>query len=237
MATETCLAIGTGTAVGAPGFAAASQLTECNKVEQHLPSASPRSLPQCLVLYFTLEIITILQQVHLCGVIHGDIKPGNILIVDLPSQTGFLDRFAEQGPSCLQLIDFGCAIDMSRLPPDSKFMYLLTTEEFVCTEVRDSRQWSFQVDWFGLLGCVHMLLFGHYMKVEKKPDDTWGIHHEFKRYWQKDLWNRLFSTLLNVPSSSEMPDMTPFVLEIQNLLRHKSRAHSVLIEARRAKSF
>ncbi|KAL1472399.1 hypothetical protein MTO96_023032 [Rhipicephalus appendiculatus] len=203
------------------------------KFKQHCRS----SVPECLVLYFALEFITILQQVHLCGIIHADIKPDNILIVDLPSKAGFLDSFSEQGPSCLQLIDFGRAIDMSQLPPGTAFTYVVTTEGFVCTEMRDGRQWTFQTDWFGLLGCLHVLLFGHYMEVEKRADDTWGIRNKFKRYWQQDLWNRLFSTLLNIPSCSELPDLTPFVLEIQSLLRNKSRAHSVVVEALRAKNF
>ncbi|KAH7932494.1 hypothetical protein HPB51_029261 [Rhipicephalus microplus] len=195
------------------------------------------SVPECLVLYFALEFITILQQVHLCGIIHADIKPDNVLIIDLPSKAGFLDSFSEQGPSCLQLIDFGRAIDMSQLPPGTAFSYVVTTEGFVCTEMRDNRQWTFQTDWFGLLGCLHVLLFGHYMEIEKRSDGTWGIRNKFKRYWQQDLWNRLFSTLLNIPSCSELPDLMPFVLEIQSLLRNKSRAHSVVVEALRAKNF
>ncbi|KAL3226284.1 hypothetical protein MRX96_025190 [Rhipicephalus microplus] len=204
-----------------------------NRFKEHCRS----SVPECLVLYFALELITILQQVHLCGIIHADIKPENILIVDFPSKTGFLDTLSEQGPSCLQLKEFGRAIDMSQLPPGSAFTHVVTTEGFVCPEMRDSRQWTFQTDWFGLLGCLHVLLFGHYMEVEKSSDDTWRIRNKFKRYWQQDLWNRLFSTLLNIPSCSEMPDLTPFGLEIQSLLRNKSRARNVVVEALRAKNF
>ncbi|XP_075724050.1 uncharacterized protein LOC142766096 [Rhipicephalus microplus] len=204
-----------------------------NRFKEHCRS----SVPECLVLYFALELITILQQVHLCGIIHADIKPENILIVDFPSKTGFLDTLSEQGPSCLQLKEFGRAIDMRQLPPGSAFTHVVTTEGFVCPEMRDSRQWTFQTDWFGLLGCLHVLLFGHYMEVEKSSDDTWRIRNKFKRYWQQDLWNRLFSTLLNIPSCSEMPDLTPFGLEIQSLLRNKSRARNVVVEALRAKNF
>nr|XP_037290278.1 LOW QUALITY PROTEIN: mitotic checkpoint serine/threonine-protein kinase bub-1-like [Rhipicephalus microplus] len=211
------------------------------------------SVPECLVLYFALEFITILQQVHLCGIIHADIKPDNVLIIDLPSKAGFLDSFSpqgrlhiiildsfsEQGPSCLQLIDFGRAIDMSQLPPGTAFSYVVTTEGFVCTEMRDNRQWTFQTDWdwFGLLGCLHVLLFGHYMEIEKRFDSIWGIRNKFKRYWQQDVWNRLFSNLLNNPSCSELPDLMPFVLEIKSLLRYKSCAHSVVVEALRTKNF
>ncbi|XP_070378766.1 mitotic checkpoint serine/threonine-protein kinase BUB1-like isoform X3 [Dermacentor albipictus] len=195
-----------------------------------------RCIPECLVLYFALELITTLQQVHLCGIIHADVKPDNVVITDLPSKAGFLDRFTEQGTRCLQLIDFGRAIDMSQLPPGTTFTNTVTTDGFVCTEMRDGRPWTFQTDWFGLLGCLHVLLFGDYMEIEKMPTGAWSIRHKFKRYWQQDLWNRLFSTLLNIPSCSILPDLAPFALEIQSLLRNRSRAHDVVVEALRAKN-
>ncbi|KAH7986341.1 hypothetical protein HPB49_026017 [Dermacentor silvarum] len=102
-------------------------------------------IPECLVLYFALELLTTLQRVHMCGIIHADLKPENVLIVDFPYKAGFLDRFTEQGASCLQLIDFGHAIDMSQLPPGTTFTCAVTTAGFVCTEMRDSRPWTFQV--------------------------------------------------------------------------------------------
>ncbi|KAH7964140.1 hypothetical protein HPB51_027620 [Rhipicephalus microplus] len=79
--------------------------------------------------------------------------------------------------------------------------------------------------------------FGHYMEIEKRFDSIWGIRNKFKRYWQQDVWNRLFSNLLNNPSCSELPDLMPFVLEIKSLLRYKSCAHSVVVEALRTKNF
>ncbi|XP_049516609.1 uncharacterized protein LOC119437522 isoform X5 [Dermacentor silvarum] len=69
-----------------------------------------------------------------------------------------------------------------------------------------------QTDWFDLQGCLHVLLFGDCMEVEKMPNSTWSIRRKFKRYWQQDLWNRLFSTLLSIPSCSELPDITSIAL-------------------------
>ncbi|XP_049516605.1 uncharacterized protein LOC119437522 isoform X2 [Dermacentor silvarum] len=117
-----------------------------------------------------------------------------------------------QGASCLQLIDFGRAVDMSQLPPGTTFTYVVKTDGFVCTEMCNSRPWTLQTDWFDLQGCLHVLLFGDCMEVEKMPNSTWSIRRKFKRYWQQDLWNRLFSTLLSIPSCSELPDITSIAL-------------------------
>ncbi|XP_049519142.1 mitotic checkpoint serine/threonine-protein kinase BUB1-like [Dermacentor silvarum] len=125
---------------------------------------------------------------------------------------------------------------MSQLPPGTTFTCAVTTAGFVCTEMRDSRPWTFQTDWFGLLGCLHLLLFGHCMEVEKTPNGSWCIRRKFTRYWQQDLWNRLFATLLNIPSCLELPDVTQFSLEIQSLLQKKSCANDVVLESLKAKN-
>ncbi|XP_075534269.1 uncharacterized protein LOC142568069 isoform X2 [Dermacentor variabilis] len=48
-------------------------------------------IPECLVLYFAFELITALQQVHLCGIIHADVKPDNVVIIDLLTGLAFWD--------------------------------------------------------------------------------------------------------------------------------------------------
>ncbi|XP_077544522.1 uncharacterized protein LOC144156844 [Haemaphysalis longicornis] len=194
------------------------------------------AVPECLVLYLALELITAVDQVHTCGVIHADIKPDNVLLQDLPSEAGFLDRFGENGVECIKLNDFGRAIDMTALPTGTSFTQVIETDSFKCTEMLSGRPWTFQVDWFGVLGCLHVLLFGEYMAVQLLADGRWAPRLRFKRYWQQDLWTRLFSELLNIPSCAEQPDVTPFLLEIKNLLLKRSRAHDVVMEALRAKN-
>lgn len=205
-------------------------------VSRYRSGGKGSGVPECLVLYLALELITAVDQVHTCGVIHADIKPDNVLVQDLPSEAGFLDRFGEAGVNCIRLIDFGRAIDMTALPEGTTFNRVIETDGFQSTEMLSGRPWTFQVDWFGVLGCLHVLLFGEYMAVEQLPDGRWAPRLRFKRYWQQDLWTRLFSELLNIPSCAEQPDVTPFVLEIKNLLLKRSRAHDVVMEALRAKN-
>lgn len=195
-----------------------------------------QGVPECLVLYFALELFITLDQVHSCEIIHADIKPDNILVINFPSEPGFLQRFMEHSTSCVQLIDFGRSIDMCQLPPGTTFTRVVETDGFACTEMRDGRPWTYQTDWYGLLSCLHVLLFGEYMEVEKLSNGAWGIQKKFKRYWQQDLWSRIFSTLLNIPSCMEQPDVTPFAIEIQALLQDKLRAQNVVLEALRAKN-
>lgn len=42
-----------------------------------------KSMPELLVLYFTLELLLALYQMHQCNIIHGDLKPDNVVVCDL----------------------------------------------------------------------------------------------------------------------------------------------------------
>jgi checkpoint serine/threonine-protein kinase len=77
--------------------------------------------------------------------------------------------------------------------------------------MEENREWKFQIDTFGLLGTIHTMLFGDYMKIKKKVIDGIkinSIENSFKRYWQVDLWKNLFHTLLNVKNCNSNPSLS-----------------------------
>lgn len=77
-----------------------------------------------LVLYFVIEVICILENIHATGFIHADIKPDNFLVTDVPKinyNATTAEQMFEGCPSSLQLIDFGRAIDMKILPQGTTF--------------------------------------------------------------------------------------------------------------------
>lgn len=142
-------------------------------------------LKEGLVIYLTLQMLQIIQTLHQIKIIHADIKPDNFLVFVLPDNT-----------IGLQLIDFGCSIDMSLLPPSTAFTRRVTTEDFVCCEMLDSIPWNYHTDMFCVAATTHVLLFDSYIKL-KKQDEIWSITTRFPRYYKVDLWNMFFSTLLN----------------------------------------
>jgi checkpoint serine/threonine-protein kinase len=42
-----------------------------------------KQFPKSLVAYYSLELIQIMQQIHKCQIIHADLKPDNVLILNL----------------------------------------------------------------------------------------------------------------------------------------------------------
>ncbi|XP_056638959.1 mitotic checkpoint serine/threonine-protein kinase BUB1 beta-like isoform X1 [Diorhabda sublineata] len=144
-----------------------------------------KSMKECLVIYFCKEMLQIIQAMHHVRIIHADIKPDNFLVFVGPDNT-----------VGLQLIDFGCSIDMTLFPSNATFNRRVTTEDFVCCEMLDGRPWNYHTDLFCIAASAHVLLFDSYIKLQKR-DNLWSIQQRFPRYLKVDLWNMFFSSLLN----------------------------------------
>ncbi|XP_063883652.1 uncharacterized protein LOC135112755 [Scylla paramamosain] len=166
-----------------------------------------KTMPEDIAMFFMIEILSILEAVHNCNIIHADIKPDNFLVQAIPESNTSDDIFTE-GPTCLKLIDFGRSIDMKAFPEGTTFTEVVTTEKFTCCEMRDGRPWTYQTDYFGAAAIAHLFLFGTYMDLKKTKSGKWDIMGVFKRYWKKNLWENIFSTLLNVPSCSALPNLS-----------------------------
>ncbi|OAA62610.1 checkpoint protein kinase [Niveomyces insectorum RCEF 264] len=87
--------------------------------------------------------------------------------------------------------------------------------------MREGRPWTWQIDYHGLAGALHCLLFGKYMETvrcdqtlgggggaigglglgmataERGPIKRYRIRETLKRYWQTDIWAEAFDLLLN----------------------------------------
>lgn len=175
-------------------------------------------LPEEIVVFFMIEVISIIEALHKCRIIHADVKPDNFLVRDVPSiniSATTPEEMFESSPDSLKLIDFGRSIDMELLPEGTTFTEKVTTEGFTCCEMMDRRPWTYQTDLYGIAAIAYCFLFGSYMEVKKGPSGKWELKGvTMKRYWKKDLWQSVFSTLLNVPSCSALPSLSKLKQEM-----------------------
>ncbi|KAK2582113.1 hypothetical protein KPH14_004485 [Odynerus spinipes] len=159
--------------------------------------ATGKPLIEALAIFFTIEMLQIVEHLHKCQIIHGDIKPDNFLLMRLPT---------EDVRPTIQLIDFGCSIDMSLLPEKTTFTHVIKTEEFTCIEMQTGRPWTYQTDLYCLAATSHCLLFGNYMRVSN-VGDHWFINSKLPRYAKKAAWEPFFTELLNIESCEKLPDL------------------------------
>ena len=194
-------------------------------------------LDELLVMFFTIELLRLLEGLHGAGLIHGDLKIDNLLVrlEDVPPAAagnggggdgggggGWAAQYDPTGAGGwsskgIKLIDFGRAIDTRMFPRGQAFVAEWATDARDCIEMRDGRPWTYQADYFGLAGIVYCMLYGKYIEsssivhvtprhgggrgAEQQQQQLSGPRYKlataFKRYWQADLWTRLFDILLN----------------------------------------
>ena len=193
------------------------------------------SLDELLAVFFSIELLRLVESLHSVGFIHGDLKIDNCLLrlEDVPggvsAWSSSYQPSGEGGWACkgLRIIDFGRAIDTRLFPNGQQYLADWKTDDRDCFEVRENKPWTYQTDYFGLAGIIYCMLFGKYIQssaISTTPSDGHGhgtrckISTPFKRYWQTGLWSRLFDILLN--SSFVRPDgslpLCPELAELRN---------------------
>jgi checkpoint serine/threonine-protein kinase len=103
---------------------------------------------ECIAMYFTIEMLHILEKLKNSNIIHCDIKPDNFLIQrkpELSESTGSAEEMFKLVKPTLQMIDFGVSIDMSLFHEGQNFKYKYDKMDNRCPEMLEDKQWSYQV--------------------------------------------------------------------------------------------
>jgi checkpoint serine/threonine-protein kinase len=193
-----------------------------NLAREDAPSGG---MDEILAMWCTVELLRTVEALHARGLIHGDLKADNILVrLDDPgvemdwSPTYWANGAHGWDSKGVCLIDFGRGIDMRHFKPDVGFLADWKTTDADCSEMRELRPWTYQIDYYGLAGIIHSLLFGKYMETinDKQPgaatalgsasSKSYRIRETLKRYWQTDIWASAFDLLLNPLSHLEQEE-------------------------------
>ncbi|XP_055606747.1 uncharacterized protein LOC129754614 [Uranotaenia lowii] len=169
-------------------------LDVCNLIKR----TTNKNVDEFIAMIITTQILSIIDHLHSCMIIHADIKPDNFLLMTPINMDSSIP--------CVQLIDFGVSIDLKLFRPNTTFTKVVTTECFTCIEMIEKRPWTFQPDLYGVAGTTHVMLFGKYMEVEKDIIN-WHIKTRMPRYFRKHVWDHYFGALLNIRDCNEMPNL------------------------------
>lgn len=170
-----------------------------------------------IVAFIGSQIANILKYVHKANIIHTDIKPDNFLICDLLTEDAPKHQFMKP---FVKLIDWGRGIDMTHFQKQT-FTGRAGTESFDCIEMREGRPWTYQTDFFGYAGTMHVLMFGNYMKYfYHEPTEMYTTTESVKsRYPLSSVWKNIFKQCLNIPDCEHFPDWNNIVEELENKLQ------------------
>ncbi|KAI5789116.1 Mad3/BUB1 homology region 1-domain-containing protein [Geopyxis carbonaria] len=167
-------------------------------------------MDESLVMFLTIELLRTIEELHVNGIIHGDLKADNCLIrFNSLSDSEWTSRYHNDGSGGwsqkgVSFIDFGRGIDMTLFAPHVQFVADWKTDQQDCAEMQEMRPWTYQVDYHGLASIIHSMLFGKYIETVAERSSSVGgatnhykIMSPFKRYWQQELWTETFDMLLN----------------------------------------
>ncbi|XP_077192054.1 mitotic checkpoint serine/threonine-protein kinase BUB1 [Paroedura picta] len=171
-------------------------------------------MPQALVIYFAIKILHMVEELHKCRIIHGDVKPDNFIFGEmfLDDDTCDVDSMSHG----LTIIDLGQSIDMNLFPEGTVFTGKCETSGFQCVEMLACKPWNYQTDYFGIAGTVYCLLFGTYMKV-RNEEGVWKPEGIFRRVPHAEFWSDFFHTLLNIPDCSHLPSLGALRARLRDL--------------------
>jgi len=174
-------------------------------------------MDELLVIHYIIDIMKIVESLHSIGIIHGDIKPDNFLLL-MNCNSG------NETSEGLRLIDFGKSVDTRLYPNGCVFTGNGQADGFRCIENQTKRPWTFQVDLFGICAIAYCLLHGEYMETWlDKATNRWRPKQPFKRYWQADLWQPLFDTYMNVADCGHIAKLSTFREKFEFYLNSDAR--------------
>jgi checkpoint serine/threonine-protein kinase len=175
-------------------------------------TASGGVMDETLVMFFAIELFRTIEVLHSKGILHGDLKADNCLVRFDPigDEDVWSSKYRKDGTGGwskkgISLIDFGRGIDMKVFKPDVQFIADWKTGPQDCAEMRELRPWTYQIDYHGLAGIIHSMLFGKYIDTIAEKGSglgaaskgKWRIKEGLKRYWQTEIWGEAFNMLLN----------------------------------------
>ncbi|KAH7034973.1 Mad3/BUB1 homology region 1-domain-containing protein [Microdochium trichocladiopsis] len=204
------------------------------------------TLDEPLAMFFAIEMLRTVEALHSKQLMHGDLKADNCLL-RLDTLPGSVESLTSQwhadgsggwGSRGVVLIDFGRGIDMRAFDPEVQFIADWQVSPQDCAEIRDGRPWTWQLDYHGLAGVIHTLLFGKYIETVRADSGGLGtqagrrykIRENLKRYWQTDIWNDCFDVLLN-PASHASDDGGDGKMPVTRSLRRVREGMECWLEA------
>eukprot|EP00897_Mesotaenium_endlicherianum_P000093 jgi/Mesen1/10084/ME000074S09427 len=116
--------------------------------------AAGQQMDEALCIFYTIEMLRMLEILHAARILHGDFKPDNLMVREDSDQWDdwsplTAGSWSQKG---LYLIDWGRSIDLASLPKGAMLAGDSKTDAFRSPEMLEGRPWLYQWLWSGSSG-------------------------------------------------------------------------------------
>eukprot|EP01133_Synstelium_polycarpum_P017206 gene17206-20505_t len=180
----------------ADGSVALMEDMQCGTLAKLLRSTT---MDEALKLYYTINLLRVVEQLHKAGVVHTNISPTN-LFISMPNSITEADREWH----LLRLANFSTAVDLGMYQDTTRFEGALSTEGGAVLDVVPTT-WRCEIDYIGMCRTIYYMLSDGKtelsMSLLKKADDQrWQLDTTgLKASLHLNIWKPIFDTLLNSP--------------------------------------
>ncbi|KAJ8359145.1 hypothetical protein SKAU_G00156700 [Synaphobranchus kaupii] len=141
-----------------------------------------------------IELVELVEEMHACHMVHGDLRPDTLLLRHRDE--------CEGGSGVLKFLDFACCLDLELQPKVISCQGLPASQAYLRQGVLSPSSTPYQVDLLGIAETVHMMLKrGNLQLVEENSE--WKLAGDQKD-WESSpgdtdaaVWREFFRTLLN----------------------------------------
>lgn len=128
-----------------------------------------------LVMFYAIELLRTLENLHGCGIVHGDLGPSNIHLRNDPcGEWDTLWRPDGQGGWAGRGIlvgGFDGAVDLHVIPEGKQLT--ATAERAPFCHAMGLSAWKHQADYHAIVDCIHQLLHNAPMEIHRSAGGSW----------------------------------------------------------------
>jgi checkpoint serine/threonine-protein kinase len=174
-----------------------------------------------VAIYFTIEMLKILECLQSCTIVHGNITTENVLSA-YGDEWGEWDREGRNGwdKKGLFIVDFSKSVDLSLFPSDLQILHPVTKQLAS----------PYLMDTIAAAKMIHMLLLRSKMEIENRDG---VLATKVPRWTNYKLWNPLFERLLNTGDVTGLRNMFETHLEQgkkEMLKTHLMKLHNNMLK-------
>uniref|UniRef100_W5N5A7 BUB1 mitotic checkpoint serine/threonine kinase B n=1 Tax=Lepisosteus oculatus TaxID=7918 RepID=W5N5A7_LEPOC len=180
--------------------------------------------------FLTVNLLELIEQMHSCHLVHGNVRPDTLLLKD----AAICQNFLAEGGTPLKVVDFTHSLDLDLQPEVTSVRGLQNAQPFLKQGLLSETSSPYQLDLLGIADTVHMMLEGKNMQVIKENSEwklIFFVNKNVSINVNRGIWQDFFRKILNPGSKPTVSILSELRQEMckENFLKDIEKELAFLI--------